>query len=118
MGRHSRFPFPPLRHATPRQDTEFWKAASSATPPSTYAELKRTFALRPPRDVDLEPYRGGTFSLFGPTSWMSVAAPLGVLTRKATAADLVPLSKEQRWNIGEFLAKVEPRMTAEAAMST
>ncbi|NNN26032.1 MULTISPECIES: tryptophan halogenase family protein [Pseudomonas] len=106
-----------LHYDTPRQDTEFWRAASSATPPPAYAELKRTFALRPPRDLDLEPYRGGTFSLFGPTSWMSVAAPLGVLTRQATAADLIRLTKEQRWNIGEFLAKVEPRMSAEAAMT-
>jgi tryptophan halogenase len=107
-----------LHYDTPRQDTAFWRAASSAPAPASYAELKRTFKLRPPREMDLEPYRGGTFSLFGPTSWMSVAAPLGVLTREATAADLVPLSTEKRQQIGEFLIQVDRRMIAEGYTTT
>lgn len=107
-----------LHYDTPRQDTEFWKAVHNTSASVAYAELKRTFGLRPPREMDMEPYRGGTFSVFGPTNWMSVAAPLGVLTRQATAADLVPLTKDQRWEIGEFLAKVESKLEPEIATAS
>ncbi len=106
-----------LHYDTPRNDTEFWRAASSATAPSTYKELKRTFTHRPPRQMDLEQYRGGPFRMFGVPNWMSVAAPLGIVPREATSMDLRFLSDEKRQRLGAFLAKVESRMKAENAAS-
>lgn len=106
-----------LHYDTTRNDTEFWRAASNAAAPSTYKELKRTLAHRPPRLMDMEQYQGGPFRMFGVPNWMSVAAPLGILSREATALDLRSLSQEKRQRLGSFLTKVESRMKAESGAS-
>ncbi|QJP11543.1 tryptophan halogenase family protein [Pseudomonas multiresinivorans] len=107
-----------LHYDTPRNDTEFWRAASSAPAPASYRELKQALALRPPRLIDLEPYTGGPFRMFGPLNWMSVATQLGIIPREATATDLMYLPQEKRVRLAEFLRKVENRMKADQPVAS
>lgn len=102
-----------LHYNTSRADTQFWRDASQAPAPASFAELKKVLAIRPPRLMDMEPYSSGPYNAFGPLSWMLIASPLGLLPREATAMDLVPLSAEKRKRLAVFLDKTVPRLRAQ-----
>lgn len=87
-----------------RKDNAFWKEATNAPMPKSYAQTKECWQRRTPRDIDNMGYvKNGWGGIFHTINWMYVGVPLGVIPAEATVNELLSLPKEEQQKIADSL---------------
>lgn len=93
-----------MHYDCPRQDTPFWRDATTAPKPESYQALKECFALRTPRMIDVQDYAiNGWQGIFHLINWLFVAAPLGVTPPSAARLELMALPDESKKQLRNML---------------
>ena len=106
-----------MHYDCPRRDTPFWRDVAKAPLPETYRGLKECMQLRAPRLLDLEGYiLHGRRGIFHVINWMFVATGLGLISRDAVKTELMALPPEGKQAVGEFLAWLQQKQGAKAAV--
>ncbi|AQS41910.1 MAG: Tryptophan halogenase [Candidatus Tokpelaia hoelldobleri] len=101
-----------------RQDTPFWQAVAQLPRSGRYQEIRRAFARRLPRAVDLESYIGyGWGAMFHMVNWLSIGAAVGVVPQQAGVADLKRLPRNMLQEVGPYLKELRKRMGQEMNVS-
>lgn len=91
-----------------RQDTRFWKDVANLPRSDRYQELRACFDHRLPRMMDIENYVGnGWAPIFHMVNWLLVGAPLGVITPRAGASELLGLPTAMRERIAPYMAQLQ-----------
>jgi len=94
-----------------RQDTPFWQTVAQLPRSQRYQEIKRAFARRLPRAVDIESYIGyGWGAMFHMVNWLSIGAAVGVVPQQAGVADLKRLPRNMLQEVGPYLKELRKRM--------
>ena len=104
-----------MHYDSPRCDTAFWRDVAALPLPPGYAELRQCFQQRTPRFIDAQASAiHGWQAIFHALDWLCVAAPMGVVPRKAATAELESLPVASRQRVAMYMNRMRELGAAES----